>query len=840
MGASSKRASSGGAKGALEALLQRALCASDGGIRGVVQGDAAQVEASLVAVVLRVALSAALGVAGTTSAAVGSAAAPGFAGTTSAAVGSAAAPGLPASCRSVSELAAALRASEEWLRAAGARSRLLVGPPTSLLDTTDALGRWLDDETVASVFSSLAVDSAPIDHARVSSLYEELLSLRVRRVSGVAVALRPGGAWVVTSDVVAQAPMLRSKWLQRTFGLPKSAVEQLASALARAETPDEMAEALAPLCLRNRRAAPGALVVDESHERRRSGSHYTPPSLAQKVVARALAPLVEGASSAAIRTLHVCDPAMGSGAFLEPAAQFLATALARAQRTEAASTPPDASIDRDAMRTVVVECLYGVDKDPVATDLARARLAALVTQPGPPPPDLSRHLKTGDALVGTVRVEARRSLPSAAQDASLRPPRALAPFHWSTEFADVFAQSDGFDACVGNPPWVAYVGRAAQPLAPALADYYETTNPAFRAYRTLHGLFVRRAAELLRSGGRLGLVLPTSVADLSGYGPTRDAHDALCDVDPELIDFGDGAFEGVFQPCMALTSTRRRAPTPASVERSRDSTERSRDSTERPRGSIWQLARTDLEPVAARLLERLEALPKLASELFGERGFQTTGDDLAHLRKLAGPSPPFVVPIHEGADVAEFRTEPPRTYLDPQGLRGRLRDAADFRAVGVLIRQTARYPIASVSDGVAFRNSVLAGFTNHAWSAPALAAYLNASLVRFYHFARHRDARQGMPQLKIGHLRALPDVPDATTRGKLHALGESLSRANAGIPTAERQQLDDIVAVAFDLRPSERDMVQKWALENPLPISRRERIATDVATNERTGARGAR
>jgi hypothetical protein len=353
------------------------------------------------------------------------------------------------------------------------------------------------------------------------------------------------------------------------------------------------------------------------------------------------------------------------------------------------------------------------------------------------------------------------------------------------------------------------VGRAAQPLDPAIARYYEAHNPAFRSYRTLHGLFVRRAAELLRPGGRLGLVLPTSVGDLAGYAPTRHAHDELCAVDPDLFDFGDGAFAGVFQPCMALTSTRRSAPLPGAAGRGSRS------------GSVWPLGRSDLDGSGARLLERLDSLPKLAAALFGERGFQSTGDDLSHLRKLDAAREPFVVPIREGGDIGEFSTSPPRTFLAPTGLRGRFRDAEEWRAVRVLIRQTARYPIASLSDGLAFRNSILAGFSNDVWTAAALSAYLNSSAVRWYHFTRHRDARQGMPQLKIGHLRALPDIGSEQARRELDALGATLGARNAGISAAERAALEEIVENALGLEDTERTLVAKWARETPPPVRRK-------------------
>ena len=197
-------------------------------------------------------------------------------------------------------------------------------------------------------------------------------------------------------------------------------------------------------------------------------------------------------------------------------------------------------------------------------------------------------------------------------------------FHWPAIFPKVFGRDNpGFDAVVGNPPWVAYVGRAAQPLEPVLAAYYTATNPAFKRYRTLHGLFVYRSATLLRRGGRLGLILPTSVADLDGYRATRTSHDELCVVDTQLPDWGDGVFAGVFQPSMALLSTRRQVTTSLASP------------------ANWPLSHDDLSSTERRLLDRLRSLPRLPSDLFGERGFQTTRDDQAYLRRSSHPLCPI-------------------------------------------------------------------------------------------------------------------------------------------------------------------------------------------------------
>jgi hypothetical protein len=223
------------------------------------------------------------------------------------------------------------------------------------------------------------------------------------------------------------------------------------------------------------------------------------------------------------------------------------------------------------------------------------------------------------------------------------------------------------------------------------------------------------------------------------------------------------------------------------------------------------------------LLERLGQLPRLPRESFGERGFQTTDDDQAHLRRAASARPPCTVALREGADIGEFRALPPQLFGDPMRLGARLRPSSSFGEVKLLIRQTARFPIAALSDGAGFRNSILAGFDTPEFPAPLLLGLLNSSLFRWLHFMGQRDARQGMPQLKVGHLRALPALPSDSARAgtALAALAQRIGADNAGIARECRAALDALVEEAFGLTATERQIVAEWAASHPPPVSRR-------------------
>lgn len=136
--------------------------------------------------------------------------------------------------------------------------------------------------------------------------------------------------------------------------------------------------------------------------RKQSGSFYTPRALTELVVRCALTPLTRHASSDAILDLRVVDPAMGSGAFLVAACRHLARAYERALLAEGRlhEHEIDTEMRADFRRLIALRCLYGVDRNPVAVQLARLSLWLATLASGKPLTFLDHRLRTGDALIG--------------------------------------------------------------------------------------------------------------------------------------------------------------------------------------------------------------------------------------------------------------------------------------------------------------------------------------------------------------------------------------------------------------------------------------------------------
>ncbi|HEX6288038.1 MAG TPA: type IIL restriction-modification enzyme MmeI [Herpetosiphonaceae bacterium] len=182
--------------------------------------------------------------------------------------------------------------------------------------------------------------------------------------------------------------------------------------------------------------AQGSVYVTAGTDRRTSGTHYTPRSLTEPIVQHTLDPLVyvgpaEGLpqeqwrlrSAAEILRLTVCDMAMGSGAFLVQACRYLSERLVEAWETIEAASPgrvvitPEGALStgasdeqplpRDAeerlaiaRRIVADRCLYGVDKNPLAVEMAKLSLWLVTLQKDRPFTFLDHALRCGDSLLG--------------------------------------------------------------------------------------------------------------------------------------------------------------------------------------------------------------------------------------------------------------------------------------------------------------------------------------------------------------------------------------------------------------------------------------------------------
>lgn len=280
-----------------------------------------------------------------------------------------------------------------------------------------------------------------LDVEQIGSVYETMIGFHLQRAAGVSIALKPG------KSHGAPVPVNLEELLQIAGDKRKAAIKEqtdyelttkMAAAVKSAESIDDLLIALESRIARGATPQPvsaGTMLLVPSDERRRSGSHYTPRSLTEPIVRTTLEPILRqlgeqaggGAPSTnpdasvptptpnAILDLKICDPAMGSGAFLVEACRQLAEALVDSWTAHGYKPyiPPDEDELLHARRLVAQRCLYGVDKNPMAVDLAKLSLWLATLAKDHPFTFVDHSLRCGDSLVGLNR-------------------KQLASFHWDS------------------------------------------------------------------------------------------------------------------------------------------------------------------------------------------------------------------------------------------------------------------------------------------------------------------------------------------------------------------------------------------------------------------------
>ncbi len=185
----------------------------------------------------------------------------------------------------------------------------------------------------------------------------------------------------------------------------------------------------------------GRFILRAGLSRKTSGAYYTPQKLVRFLAERTLAPLIKERSPSddprpdRVLSIRVLDPAMGSGHFLLETCRVLAEAVESTSRrclelargadegrarelrtrvdelTRPAGMLTDALLDSTELphagdlcrRLVVTSCLWGVDRSPLAVELAKLALWLESWVDGLPPPPLDRHLLSGDSLIAPLR-----------------------------------------------------------------------------------------------------------------------------------------------------------------------------------------------------------------------------------------------------------------------------------------------------------------------------------------------------------------------------------------------------------------------------------------------------
>jgi adenine-specific DNA-methyltransferase len=327
-------------------------------------------------------------------------------------------------------------------------------------------------------------------------------------------------------------------------------------------------------------------LVPSRKGRRNQGLFYTPPAIVSHIVERTLDAL-NIQDPIDFLSVKLLDPALGTGVFLARALDAIVDrvlaggegrshdALERISILNRARDPirgQRSELDtRSRVRIHVLEhCLYGVDLDPIAVQVARILLANGALKDMPEALDLEPRVRLGNSLMGTGfatpaalcrAIEDERHAtayfgPKLARMTEVSGwARATGLFHWPLEFPEVFrGPRKGFDAVVGNPPYeIVSVKESGLRERTREQAYFRKAHRTCQGKINTYRLMLERGLDLLADGGTLGFIVPaTLLADSSAEKIRRLVLDCSTVVEASVIPEKARVFEGVTQALLIL------------------------------------------------------------------------------------------------------------------------------------------------------------------------------------------------------------------------------------------------------------------------------------------------
>ncbi len=336
--------------------------------------------------------------------------------------------------------------------------------------------------------------------------------------------------------------------------------------------------------------AGGAVDIQDKPEVRKAGGvYYTPSYIVDYIVENTVGALLAGKSPEQVEKLRILDPACGSGSFLTGAYQYLLdwhleqySQQPRRYRNRIRRVVGGTVLTTAEKRRILQANIYGVDLDQNAVEVSKLSLllkmleneseatggqTLMFAAGGRILPDLSANVKWGNSLIGSDFYSGRQ-MDMFDEEALLR----VKPFDWESDagFGGIMA-AGGFDAVIGNPPYV-----RQETLGKAFKDYAKGKFETYAGTADLYTYFIERGVKLLNKNGLFGIIVANKWLRARYGKPLRTwlKQQAI----QEIVDFGDlPVFEqATTYPCILTIGKAPHPPAPSPIKREGELEERKR------------------------------------------------------------------------------------------------------------------------------------------------------------------------------------------------------------------------------------------------------------------------
>lgn len=209
-----------------------------------------------------------------------------------------------------------------------------------------------------------------------------------------------------------------------------------------------------------------------------------------------------------VKEIKILDPACGSGAFLNRAADVLLEIQEEIhKRLYDQDKTLDKHIDSVEKRSqILLKNIYGVDLNEESTEITKLSLFLNIFKKAKNPvklPKIDTNIKCGNSLIDDSDYTDK-------------------PFNWDTNFADI-RKEGGFDLVIGNPPYITpSLGKKQKPLTDAEIEYLDNNYESYEYKGNTFVVFMEKGIELLKDKGILGFITPNTLLTNYYFKKTRN------------------------------------------------------------------------------------------------------------------------------------------------------------------------------------------------------------------------------------------------------------------------------------------------------------------------------
>ena len=505
--------------------------------------------------------------------------------------------------------------------------------------------------------------------------------------------------------------------------------------------------------------------------REAGGVYYTPPSIVNYIIQHAFKKLLEGKTPKEVAKIKIVDPACGSGGFLLGAYQYLIDwhldyyktdyrkrdKQSRGLKTD--TITPDGKLSTVIKKQILRNNIFGVDIDANAVEITKLSLLLKCLEGETAGsienfliyervlPSLDDNIQDGNSLVDTDFYDVH--LP-------LHEVKRVKPFNWQQTFPEVFQQG-GFDAVIGNPPWVSLKGKFGHKiLHPKVQQYLQIKYEGNTAMPNLYEYFIKRGLALFNKSGVFSLIVPDRLGYNDQFIPLRKKILENYHIEELLykVPFPDIIADTLIFRFVQRTSKNATQPIVVGEYGKRPQKKIAADFLSEARHRFCYESSDEV----AILLDKIQKNPRcqpLGLIVQTTSGVGAKKSEITEQRKNQRQ-----IEILRGRSVLRYSLG--KTYFfefKPENITGR---TVDRKKLGVkekvLLRKTG-FPLFATYDnsGIYPEQSLYFLFNNHSDnSLKYIAAVLNSKLFQFFYINRLVTNKDSTPQIKKVDLDRFP------------------------------------------------------------------------------------